>query len=61
MYQPAYFRVEDRAALIEAAQRIGARRTVFTHMNHDVDYRRPQVTLPEGIEFGYDGLRIVLP
>ncbi|MCB1057105.1 MAG: MBL fold metallo-hydrolase [Acidobacteria bacterium] len=55
---PTHFTVEQA---LEAAQRIGARRTVFTHMNHDVDYRRPQVTLPEGIEFGYDGLRIVLP
>lgn len=38
---------------IEAARRIGARRTIFTHMTHEVDHDDP---LPAGMELGYDGL-----
>lgn len=38
---------------IEVARRIGARRTIFTHMTHEVDHDDP---LPAGVEFGYDGL-----
>jgi phosphoribosyl 1,2-cyclic phosphate phosphodiesterase len=47
---PTHFSVEEA---IEAAERIGARRTIFTHMTHDVDHDDP---LPPGVEFGYDGL-----
>jgi phosphoribosyl 1,2-cyclic phosphate phosphodiesterase len=45
-----HFSVEQA---IEAAERIGARRTIFTHMTHEVDHDDP---LPAGVEFGYDGL-----
>lgn len=41
---------------LEAAQRIGARRTILTHLTHDVDYGAPAVPLPAGVELGYDGL-----
>jgi phosphoribosyl 1,2-cyclic phosphate phosphodiesterase len=44
------------AEAVEAAERIGARRTVLTHMSHEVDYRAPEARLPAGMEFGYDGL-----
>ena len=43
---------------IEAAQRIGASRTYFTHISHEIDHGHPEVDLPIGIEFGYDGLQI---
>jgi phosphoribosyl 1,2-cyclic phosphate phosphodiesterase len=45
-----HFSVEDATAV---ARRIGARRTIFTHMTHEVDQDDP---LPAGVEFGYDGL-----
>jgi phosphoribosyl 1,2-cyclic phosphate phosphodiesterase len=45
-----HFSVEQAVA---AARRIGARRTIFTHMTHEVDHDDP---LPAGVEFGYDGL-----
>lgn len=45
-----HFSVEQAT---EAAERIGARRTIFTHMTHEVDHGDP---LPAGVEFGYDGL-----
>ncbi len=46
------------AQSIEAAARIGAERTWFTHMSHEVDHANPQVELPDGVAFGYDGLQI---
>jgi len=45
-----HFSVEQAT---EVAARIGARRTIFTHMTHEVDQDDP---LPAGVEFGYDGL-----
>ena len=44
------------AEAVAAAERIGARRTWFTHMNHDVDHANLLVPLPAGVELGYDGL-----
>ena len=48
------------AEAIAAAQRIGARRTLFTHIAHDVDHARPEIALPAGIEIGHDGLVVDL-
>jgi len=42
------------------AKKIRARRTIFTHMTFRVDYVRDSATLPQGIEVGYDGLKICL-
>ncbi len=41
---------------VAAAERIGARRTYFTHIAHDIDHDRLEVVLPPGMEIGYDGL-----
>ncbi|HEY0513970.1 MAG TPA: MBL fold metallo-hydrolase [Thermoanaerobaculia bacterium] len=38
---------------LDVAARIGPRRTILTHMAHEVDHDDP---LPAGVEFGYDGL-----
>ncbi len=43
---------------IVAAQRIGARRTLFTHLAHDVDHAATSATLPPGVELAHDGLVI---
>ncbi|HEX2224430.1 MAG TPA: MBL fold metallo-hydrolase [Thermoanaerobaculia bacterium] len=48
-----HFSVQEAIA---ASQRIGARRTVLTHLGHEVDHDAPQVPLPPGVELGYDGL-----
>ncbi|HWB00739.1 MAG TPA: MBL fold metallo-hydrolase [Pirellulales bacterium] len=45
---------------IEAAQRVGARRTVFTHIAHEMDHATVGPTLPPGIELAYDGMRLPL-
>lgn len=48
-------------ASIEMARRIGARRTFFTHMSHDVPHAATQATLPRGISLAWDGLEIEVP
>jgi phosphoribosyl 1,2-cyclic phosphate phosphodiesterase len=50
---PTHFTIAEAT---EAAARIGARRTIFTHLAHDVDHGRPAEPLAAGVEFGYDGL-----
>jgi phosphoribosyl 1,2-cyclic phosphate phosphodiesterase len=41
---------------IEAARRIGARRTFFTHMCHHLAHESTNARLPEGMALAYDGL-----
>lgn len=45
---------------VEAAQRIGAKRTYFTHMAHDLDHEATNAALPAGMELAYDGLQLDL-
>ncbi|MDH3998944.1 MAG: GPMC system MBL fold metallohydrolase [Desulfuromonadales bacterium] len=46
---------------VQMAQQLGAKRTLLTHLSHDVDYPRHAPGLPEGIEFAYDGQVVVVP
>jgi phosphoribosyl 1,2-cyclic phosphate phosphodiesterase len=50
---PTHFSLSEA---IEASRRIGARRTFFTHMSHDLEHARTCARLPEGMELAYDGL-----
>jgi phosphoribosyl 1,2-cyclic phosphate phosphodiesterase len=54
-YRPhsTHFSVEQA---LTVAARIGASRTILTHLAHEIDHDAPAVALPEGVEFGYDGL-----
>ncbi|XZG69845.1 MBL fold metallo-hydrolase [Chitinibacteraceae bacterium HSL-7] len=52
---PTHFGVEEA---LSAAKRIGARRTVLTHMTHELEYSALAQRLPAGMEVGYDGMRI---
>ena len=54
---PTHFTIEEALA---AAQRIGARRTILTHLAHDVDHGDVRVPLPPGVELGHDGLVVEL-
>jgi len=44
----------DRA--VDIAERIGAPRTLFVHMSHDLGHERTNASLPEGMALAYDGL-----
>ncbi|CUU34544.1 MAG: MBL fold metallo-hydrolase [Armatimonadetes bacterium] len=50
---PTHYNLEQA---IEVAQKLGAKRTLFTHMTHDFDYETVNAQLPDGIELAYDGL-----
>lgn len=41
---------------IVVAQRIGARRTLFTHLAHEVEHGAASADLPAGVELAHDGL-----
>lgn len=50
---PTHFSVGEA---VDAARRIGAARTYFTHMCHDLPHAATCAKLPVGIELAYDGL-----
>ncbi len=50
---PTHFTVTEA---IEISKKIGAKRTVFTHLSHDIDFEKENAQLPEGIELAYDGM-----
>ncbi len=56
-YRPhsTHFTIDEA---VEAAARVGARRTIFTHIAHDVDHGALRRELPPGVEIGYDGLLV---
>jgi phosphoribosyl 1,2-cyclic phosphate phosphodiesterase len=45
---------------VEAARRTGARRTLFTHVSHELEYEATNARLPPGMELAYDGQRLPL-
>jgi phosphoribosyl 1,2-cyclic phosphate phosphodiesterase len=47
--------VEESVALL---RKIGARRSLLTHLCHDLDHAETQAGLPPGIEVSWDGLEI---
>ncbi len=50
---PFHFNIETAIA---AAGQINARRTILTHLSHDVLYADGALKLPAGFEFAYDGM-----
>lgn len=44
------------AEALEEASAIGAERTLFTHMGHEMPHEATNATLPRGIELAWDGL-----
>jgi phosphoribosyl 1,2-cyclic phosphate phosphodiesterase len=40
------------------AQKIGAKRTLITHMNHELEYETVNRQLPAGIQLAYDGMEV---
>lgn len=54
---PTHFSLDEAIAV---AQQIGAQRTFFTHMSHELDHCETNSRLPQGMELAYDGLRLLL-
>ncbi len=52
---PTHFTLSEALGV---AERVGARRTVFTHMTHDIRHAEVSARLPAGVELGHDGLRV---
>jgi phosphoribosyl 1,2-cyclic phosphate phosphodiesterase len=50
---PTHFSLSEA---VETAGRIGARRTYFTHMCHDLAHEATNARLPGGMQLAYDGL-----
>jgi phosphoribosyl 1,2-cyclic phosphate phosphodiesterase len=46
------------AEAVEAARRIAAKQTYFTHMCHDLGHADTNARLPDHMELAYDGLRL---
>jgi len=53
---PTHFSLPEA---VEMAGKIGARRTCFTHMTHEVKHAETSARLPEGMELAYDGQRFL--
>src|SRR5882724_3441236 len=53
-----HFSVSEATA---AAVRIGAERTFFTHICHDLGHAATNASLPAGVELAYDGLVLEVP
>lgn len=52
---PTHFNLEQA---VEHAQRIGARRTFFTHIAHELPHAETNRELPESMALAHDGLVI---
>lgn len=56
-FHPTHFNLTQA---VEAAKQVGAKRTLFTHMAHDLEHVATNAMLPPGMELAYDGLSIEL-
>jgi phosphoribosyl 1,2-cyclic phosphate phosphodiesterase len=52
---PTHLTVDQAVAL---AERIGARRTIMTHISHSLDHETTNSDLPAGMELAYDGMTL---
>jgi phosphoribosyl 1,2-cyclic phosphate phosphodiesterase len=55
---PTHFTVEQAVAV---ARRVGSRRTLLTHISHDLGHAATSAALPPGVELAYDGLVVDVP
>jgi phosphoribosyl 1,2-cyclic phosphate phosphodiesterase len=52
---PTHFTIDQA---IEAARKVGARKTYLIHLTHDIEHSSFESTLPPGFHLAYDGLRL---
>jgi phosphoribosyl 1,2-cyclic phosphate phosphodiesterase len=55
---PTHFNLDQAVGM---ARRIGARRTFFTHIAHELGHAATCAALPAGMALAYDGLALTLP
>ncbi len=48
------------AEALAVAARVGAKRTLLTHLSHELPHEATSATLPSGVELAYDGLELPL-
>ena len=54
---PTHFSLDEA---IETARKTGARRTLLTHLGHEIEHEAVSQRLPQGVELAYDGLELPL-
>ena len=54
---PTHFTLEEAVAV---ARRLRPRRTLFTHICHDLEHEATNAALPSGMELAYDGMVVEL-
>lgn len=54
---PTHFTIDEA---VEAAARVGARRTLLTHMCHDLGHAATCAVLPDGVALAFDGLMLTV-
>ena len=54
---PTHFSLDEA---MEVSRRLRPRRTLFTHISHELEHEATCAGLPPGIELAYDGLRVPL-
>jgi phosphoribosyl 1,2-cyclic phosphate phosphodiesterase len=52
---PTHFSIAEGLSIVE---RVKPKRTYFTHISHNCGHAETNARLPEGVELGYDGLRV---
>jgi len=54
---PTHFSVQQA---IEVHQRLRPKRTLLTHLSHELDHEATNAELPAGVQLAYDGLKVPL-
>jgi phosphoribosyl 1,2-cyclic phosphate phosphodiesterase len=54
---PTHFSLEEA---VEVARKLRPRRTLFTHICHDLEHEATNAALPQGMELAYDGMLVPL-
>jgi phosphoribosyl 1,2-cyclic phosphate phosphodiesterase len=54
---PTHLSVAEALAI---AARVGAKRTLLTHLSHELPHEATNAALPAGVELAYDGLELPL-
>jgi len=54
---PTHFSLDEALAVVE---RLRPKRTLLTHMSHDLEHATTNASLPPGVELAYDGMQVPL-